>query len=243
MGRGRDDPRPGRLADDQQGAAAQVKSGGRLVATGVSFLNLHTTVEGGAVRVDRGGTLTCTAKFRSCLFGQPVHEWRLGIRHGPPRQPWSRRRPLLFLRCNGRHHQLHAAPVQQPLWLRRWRAMRLFQQRRSGTKVTIMRTRTVFANNQHGGGDGIGGDIEVWRDIGSGNPPCPAPGGKACSGSGCCFDGLTTKTSLTVTLTWPEHVAGPMHRLHQALVPVPTAAASHNSAHDFYTVGVSTAVR
>lgn len=50
--------------DDPQGAAAQVKSGGLLVATATSFLNLRTTVTAGAVRVNGGGV----AEFYGCLF-------------------------------------------------------------------------------------------------------------------------------------------------------------------------------
>lgn len=50
--------------DDPQGAAAMVKDGGRLVATQVTFLNLHTTVTGGAIRISKGGT----AEFYGCLF-------------------------------------------------------------------------------------------------------------------------------------------------------------------------------
>ena len=177
--------------DEPQGAAAQVKSGGRLIATQVSFRNLKTTVTGGAVRINQGGA----AEFYGCLFdgchatngcGDPrsggggALDFEAGasgvVDHSTLRNNYAG--------CCGGGLSVDSYNKQQPYL----------------TNVTI--SGSTFAGNRAGG---EGDDMFVWR-LDAGAVPCPEPGEECpvCHGctSGeqpCCFD-LGAAQTLTLTL-------------------------------------------
>eukprot|EP01045_Picozoa_sp_COSAG04_P001471 COSAG04_NODE_50_length_31170_cov_2.965080_2_plen_229_part_00 len=158
---------------DPEGAAARVQGGGRLVATGVSFLRLASTNFGGAVKV--GGV----AEFYGCLFdGCAATNGCSGAGGGGaiyfPHGATGVIADSAFrgnhAGCSGGALRLSSLSMQDPF----------------SSNVTI--SRTTFADNH--AGTHLGDDINIWHG------PCPAPG-KAC-GTSCCFDG--GNESLTVTL-------------------------------------------
>ena len=175
---------------DPLGAAAWVRSGGRLVATGVSFLRLVSTVWGGAVHVDGGGV----AEFYGCLFDgcRATNDcssdgWKHGA--GGAISFWSGAAGVI---ADSALRSSHAGCVGGALYLQSDS-----QQHPSATNVTI--SRTTFADNHadyH-----MGDDVYIWRDNNQGAVPCSPPG-EACDAydgtTRCCF--ADNDESLTVTL-------------------------------------------
>ena len=164
-----------------QGAAAQVHSGGRLVATGVSFLRLRTTGSGGAVHVDGGGL----AEFYGCAF-DGCHSSGSGggaLFFAPTSSGIVADSLLRGCVASSRQGGAVLVVTTNPAHPLR-------------TNVTI--THTAFADNSAKFG---GDDILV-----SGYPDvvCPAPGLACGPGPGkpadCCFDYLNTSTPLSAAL-------------------------------------------
>ena len=177
---------------DQLGAAAHVFSSGRLVATGVSFLRLVSTLWGGAVVVESGGM----AEFYGCLFdgckatndccADGSTNGNGGAISFEAGASGIIARSLLrssSAGCMGGAMQLRVDNQHDPF----------------KTNVTI--TRTTFTDNHYGNHKyGNGEDIYVSPSYHL-DVPCPEPGsnnGGTCNVVGCCVDG--DREILSVTL-------------------------------------------
>eukprot|EP01047_Picozoa_sp_COSAG01_P063226 COSAG01_NODE_8157_length_2898_cov_1.780993_2_plen_414_part_00 len=181
---------------DPQGAAAQVRSGGRLVATAVSFLRLVSTGQGGAVHVDGGGV----AEFYGCLFDS-CHATTGCV------APYGQGGAIFFdssaagIIADSAFRSNHVGCSGGALYLLQDAVplARVYTNLLHPFAANVTISRTAFADNHVDNhvGHGFGGDIRIYYyNNNQGAVPCPPPGKLQLPG--CSFDG--DYESLTVTL-------------------------------------------